>query len=417
MKKRLKMLALLSLVLMSALTLSACTMLKNSDDSNWGEWVVMTSATCEVDGIEMRVSKTNGEITETRSVAALGHDCDFFLTTNDPTCLVAGFETWVCKDCGNADVRSIPALGHKWGEWFVSTEPTCTTHGIETRICEHDDHHTDIRSASMLGCDWSEWVITTAPTCTDAGIEAKFCRNDNAHFETRPVTELGHDWSDWVYTITPTETTDGEEMRVCRNNKDHIETRVAHATGTPELEYRLVSNGTAYLVGFFGGTPSRWVVAPVSSIIIPVYHNGLPVRLIGFRFITGLESVTFLDGSLITTFANGAFWNCVDLKSIVIPASVTHFGNAVFWGTSLESIVFEQDIFVEFFGQGMFRDCTSLKSIVIPAGVTYVGRLAFMNWTAEQTIYVKGFSSEAEADEAWGWRWREDCNATIIYLG
>ena len=54
-----------------------------------------------------------------------------------------------------------------------------------------------------------------------------------------------------------------------------------------------------------------------------------------------------------------------------------------------------------------------------------VGQAAFANWTDEQTIYIEGFASEAEADAAWGYTerfpgfgegWRDNnCNAVRMY--
>jgi len=42
----------------------------------------------------------------------------------------------------------------------------------------------------------------------------------------------------------------------------------------------------------------------------------------------------------------------------------------------------------------------------------------FSRWTNQQTINIEGHASQAAADEAWrsSW-WRDECNATINYLG
>ena len=65
---------------------------------------------------------------------------------------------------------------------------------------------------------------------------------------------------------------------------------------------------------------------------------------------------------------------------------------------------------------GGFFNCASLAGITIPASVTSIGGYAFFNWAASQTIYVKGRAGEAEADAAW-YRWRDNCNAAIVYQG
>ena len=66
---------------------------------------------------------------------------------------------------------------------------------------------------------------------------------------------------------------------------------------------------------------------------------------------------------------------------------------------------------------GAFSECVSVKKIVIPASVESVGVGAFTGWTANQTIIIKGFASQAAADAAWGANWRKNCNARIVYEG
>jgi hypothetical protein len=73
----------------------------------WGEWTVITPATCTTAGEETRTCKLDANHTETQVIAALGHD---------------------------------------WGEWVITTPPTTTAEGVETRTCKRDSAHKETRT-------------------------------------------------------------------------------------------------------------------------------------------------------------------------------------------------------------------------------------------------------------------------------
>ena len=80
-----------------------------------------------------------------------------------------------------------------------------------------------------------------------------------------------------------------------------------------------------------------------------------------------------------------AFSNCTNLKSIIIPDSVTSIGNSAFKGcTNLKSITIPDS--VASIGSFAFEDCTSLKSITLPDSVTSIGSLAFDGCTGLKSI-------------------------------
>jgi len=101
-----------------------------------------------------------------------------------------------------------------------------------------------------------------------------------------------------------------------------------------------------------------------------------------------ISSIAFEEGSVITQFASNAFSDCTNLKSVTIPESVTTIGGTGYYA---------------------FRNCTSISSIVIPATVTTIGPNTFENWTSSQTINfcvaskLSGYNSN----------YLKSCNATI----
>jgi len=131
-----------------------------------------------------------------------------------------------------------------------------------------------------------------------------------------------------------------------------------------------------------------------------------------------------IEGMTVTRIGDNAFeydeaWGYSDIIKVTIPNTVTSIGSTAFsMCTSLASITIPASITsIDF---GAFNFCQSLTSITIPASVTSVDTGAFGNWTASQTIYIAGHTSQAEADKAWNkgsYGWRYACNANIVYQG
>jgi hypothetical protein len=127
-------------------------------------------------------------------------------------------------------------------------------------------------------------------------------------------------------------------------------------SGTGEMEY---------------GTPWSAYKDDIKTIVI---NSG--ITNIGWYAFYGLPvvSVSLPDG--LKTIGNGAFKNCVNLKSIVIPNSVEAIDSDIEDGTfsgctALESVTLPSNL--KSIQGGTFQFCTSLKELVIPASVTYIG--------------------------------------------
>lgn len=126
----------------------------------------------------------------------------------------------------------------------------------------------------------------------------------------------------------------------------------------------------------------------IESIRIP--ESVTDIGSCAFEGCTLLTQVVF-EGNGLTKIWEYAFRRCSSLTELTLPASVSEIGSDAFYG------------------------CTGIARLELPAGVSHVGTYAFFGWTSEQTIVIKGFASEEEADEAWKIYWRGSCSATIVY--
>lgn len=67
--------------------------------------------------------------------AVCAHSFGDWQVVSPATCTADGSRQRVCTRCGAVEVQTLPATGHKFGEWAVDKKPTCTETGTEKRTC------------------------------------------------------------------------------------------------------------------------------------------------------------------------------------------------------------------------------------------------------------------------------------------
>ena len=138
----------------------------------------------------------------------------------------------------------------------------------------------------------------------------------------------------------------------------------------------------------------------IKSYVIPS-----SVTNIGDWAFSGCRSLSeIVIPSSVTNIGYGAFDGCNSLSEIVIPSSVTSIGHSAFSGcNSLSEIVIPSS--VTSIGDYAFSDCNSLSEIVIPSSVTSIGHHAFDGCRSLSEIVIP--SSVASIGE----RAFSDCNS------
>ena len=194
----------------------------------FGQWTVVTEATCTEDGLKERVCECGEK--ESEVVEAKGHTFGEWTTTVEPTC-ADGEKKRVCSDCGHVEKEVIEAVSeHTYGEWTVVTSATCTEKGQEKRTCDSCGEE-EFRSIDALGHDYDEGQVTTEATCTEDGVKTFTCQREGCgHSYTEVVPAKGHTFGEWEVTTDATCGEAGEKQRVC-SECEHIEKDVIPATG------------------------------------------------------------------------------------------------------------------------------------------------------------------------------------------
>ena len=104
-----------------------------------------------------------------------------------------------------------------------------------------------------------------------------------------------------------------------------------------------------------------------------------------FKNCRNIQSIVIPDS--VTVIGSYSFAGCVMLKSISIPDSVSQMGIHAFDGCSgLESAVLSCN--TSFLPHCAFFRCSSLTTVTIPEGVTIIGKGAFCDCTALKSIHL-----------------------------
>ena len=156
-----------------------------------------------------------------------------------------------------------------------------------------------------------------------------------------------------------------------------------------------------------------------------------------FTTLRNIQSLEHLDISRVnlSVLPTEAFLECTNIKSVILPNTLTAIGTQAFWGSSLVSISIPAS--VETIGGSAFEDCTSLQSVMfekgtqlktieggyqgrrsafynctsltkieIPASVETIGWIAFRNCTSLQTVtFEKGSKLKTISNGAFAFCW------------
>ena len=131
-----------------------------------------------------------------------------------------------------------------------------------------------------------------------------------------------------------------------------------------------------------------------------VLFNKDKSRIISFR---NQNIKSYVIPSSVTSIGNHAFSGCDSLSEIVIPSSVTSIGDHAFSGCdSLSEIVIPSS--VTSIGKGAFSGCDSLSEIVIPSSVTNIGDSAFSCCHSLSEIVIPSSVTSIGDGAFWGCR-------------
>lgn len=149
------------------------------------------------------------------------------------------------------------------------------------------------------------------------------------------------------------------------------------------------------------------------------YGFSFPECVVGITLPDGIKSITnssvSIDSNIEDVFSILSFPN---LKSIIIPDSVTSIGDGAFaLCENLTNIDIPNS--VTSIGGGAFYGCSSLTNIIIPEGVTSIGNYAFQSCSKLTSINYTGTEeqwNEITKGTDWNKSVHSDCQIVFNYV-
>lgn len=334
------------------------------DAHDWGDWIIITPATCTKNGEKMRTCNACGE-TEKEIVPA-AHTWDEMVTITAPTCTVEGTQKRLCEVCGKEETVSIPAIGHDWEEEYtVEIVPGCETKGSESRHCTRCDATTDSREIAALGHDYdgAGWHYNGAnhwKFCTRCGKESE---RELHSYDSDGVCECG------MIEVAPV-----NEFRFISLGNNTW--RLANYTGsrTNVSIPSTYNNGTVVSISddaFSGNTAIQTLVIPDT------------VTSIGARSFSGCVNLTSITISKnLATIGGDAFEGCTKIADASIPAIATQ---SIYKAALVTLRITAGDV-----EERAFENCGSLNSVVIESGVNSIGAYCFSGCSSLATVELAG---------------------------
>ena len=162
-------------------------------EHTFGEWQVITAATCTEEGQEQRSCEC-GEA-ETRTIAATAHS--FTIISEEGNECIGITRHLQCEICGEEETFSILGIGHTFDQITIGggnaerIPATCTSPAFDKETCSRcgEVQLTKVEGSSALGHEFGEWEIDVDPTYTQEGSKHRTCTRCDAE-ETEAISKL-----------------------------------------------------------------------------------------------------------------------------------------------------------------------------------------------------------------------------------
>lgn len=119
--------------------LASCGMKDPYHTHAFGDWRVISEATCRKNGLRERVCECGEK--ETEVLNATGHSFGEWETAREVTCTEDGLRERTCH-CGEKETQIIKATGHNFGDWTQVKKVSCTEDGEDERVCSCGEKET-----------------------------------------------------------------------------------------------------------------------------------------------------------------------------------------------------------------------------------------------------------------------------------
>ncbi len=194
-------------------TVSASSGISINCNHSWGEWQVVSEATCTEIGQLERVCSICGSRQQSY-VDAKGHSYSDWETTKEATCTESGEQVRTCSVCGSTQARTVDPKGHVLDtNAAITKEASCTEHGEATGTCTVCGQSVTV-ATPFAPHQFGDWYTIVQPTCTEKGEREHEC-SVCGYIERQRSLPLGHDFSQGTLVRSATISSTGIFEAVC----------------------------------------------------------------------------------------------------------------------------------------------------------------------------------------------------------
>jgi len=401
--------------LLTLITVFACIMLftacsESEHTHTFGEWATVSQATCSEKGAQQRVCEC-GE-TEKQEIAKTPHT-EAIQEGIAPTCASIGFtEGKICSVCNTVLVMQeiIPQTAHT--EAILNDViPTCTSIGFTAgKICSVCNTVLVAQKVVPATGHIEAFDSGITPTCTSIGLSpGTHCSVCYTVLSAQmPIRQKNHKYSQDIMTndnlvslATCTEPAKYYEVCSCGARSGNVfytgKVKIdVHTTTETYQKYVIEDEYWHSLKLYYKCCNRRYntIEKEVHELVndVCIVCNYSPYKdfvvtsknreKIGFtgeadESLVIPSEFTDTDGTLyrVVGIGESAFFNCENLKSVILPDTITTIGSGAFFNcTNLESCIIQEGVTHL---SGTFYNCKNLKNVTLPDSITTIGGSTF----------------------------------------
>lgn len=209
-----------------------------------GRWVTVKAPNCSEEGLGQLKCVFCSAVVKEEVLPKLKTHSGDWLYPDGKSCTDVHIRKRSCSICGIEETEEINPRGGCQYKWIIIKDKTCTENGYRIEKCDYCGKERDLNNADNIvkatGHLYERELLIKEATCTEPGIIADQCVNCQETINTRELVPTGHNFDNIHYKVTkePTCSQEGSADVFC------IECSTSATLTLPKKEHTLTEEWT-----------------------------------------------------------------------------------------------------------------------------------------------------------------------------